>query len=186
MRIISGMLKGKSISFLKTKNTRPLKDAVKENIFNIISHSNLINIKLLNSNILDIYSGVGSFGLEAISRGAKKVTFIDKSKDAIKILKKNLSNLDIEDKAVVHENEISKILEIKKLEKYDIFFLDPPFSDNTFLNEISLLKKRKIYKKNSIVIIHREKRSHDDLNKHLSVFLVKIYGRSKILFASFA
>ena len=72
MRIISGKLKGKSLSFLKNSTTRPLKDSVKENIFNILKHSNLINLKIDKANILDLYSGIGSFGLECISRGAKK------------------------------------------------------------------------------------------------------------------
>ena len=64
MRIISGKLKGKSIAFIKSSVTRPLKDSVKENIFNIISHSNLLNVNLEKSNILDLYSGIGSFGLD--------------------------------------------------------------------------------------------------------------------------
>ena len=61
MRIISGKLKGKTILFTKSNITRPLKDSVKENIFNILLHSNLIKVDLVNSNILDLYSGVGSF-----------------------------------------------------------------------------------------------------------------------------
>ena len=88
MRIISGSLKGKSISFLKNTNTRPLKDSVKENIFNILEHSNLFSVKIKKSNILDLYSGIGSFGLECISRGAAKVTFVEKDRSASKILKK--------------------------------------------------------------------------------------------------
>ena len=56
MRIISGLLRGKSINFLKNSTTRPLKDSVKENVFNILSHSNLININLDNANVLDLYS----------------------------------------------------------------------------------------------------------------------------------
>ena len=75
MRIISGKLKGKNISFLKSSSTRPLKDSVKESIFNILTHSKLLNLKLEKSNILDLYSGFGSFGLECISRGASKVFF---------------------------------------------------------------------------------------------------------------
>ena len=71
MRVISGYLKGKNILFLKSSITRPLKDVVKENIFNIIQHSNLIKISLIQSSVLDLYSGVGSFGIECISRGAK-------------------------------------------------------------------------------------------------------------------
>ena len=66
MRIISGFLKGKKIDFLKSTITRPLRDFVKENIFNIIHHSKFINIKLINANILDVYSGVGSFGIECL------------------------------------------------------------------------------------------------------------------------
>ena len=59
MRIISGKLKGKPISFLKSSTTRPLKDSVKENIFNILTHSNLLNITVEKSNILDLYAGSG-------------------------------------------------------------------------------------------------------------------------------
>ena len=83
MRIISGFLKGRLISFLKNSNTRPLKDNVRESIFNILKHSNLIKIRIEDSNVLDLYSGIGSFGIECISRGAKKVTFIDQDLDAI-------------------------------------------------------------------------------------------------------
>ena len=78
MRIISGKFKGKTINFLKNSKTRPLKDNVKESIFNILNHSKYVEITLKNSNVLDLYSGVGSFGLECLSRDAKKVTFVEK------------------------------------------------------------------------------------------------------------
>ena len=79
MRIISGNLKGRKINFIKNLRTRPLRDSVKENIFNILKHSNS-KIKIENSNILDLFSGIGSFGIECLSRGANKVTFIEKIK----------------------------------------------------------------------------------------------------------
>ena len=79
MRVISGILKGKSIDFLKNSNTRPLKDSVRENVFNILKHSNLIKVKIEKSNIFDLYSGIGSFGIECISRGARKVTFVEQN-----------------------------------------------------------------------------------------------------------
>ena len=75
MRIISGKFKGKRISLPRDKSTRPLRDLVKESIFNVIKHSNKILIGIEKSNILDLFSGSGSFGLEAISRGAKKCLF---------------------------------------------------------------------------------------------------------------
>ena len=107
MRIISGKLKGKSIDFVKNLQTRPLKDIVRENIFNILKHSNSFNIEIKNSNILDLYSGIGSFGIECISRGARKVTFIEKNKSSSNILKENLNRLSIKEKALVRESDKS-------------------------------------------------------------------------------
>ena len=80
MRIISGSLKGKPINFVRNSTTRPLKDSVKENIFNILKHSNQIKIDIEQSNILDLYCGVGSFGLECISREQKKLLLLKKTK----------------------------------------------------------------------------------------------------------
>ena len=91
MRIISGEFKGRSINYIKNLNTRPLKDSVKESIFNIIEHSNYIKTVIKNSNILDLYSGVGYFGIECISRGSKCVTFVEQDQLAAKILKDNLN-----------------------------------------------------------------------------------------------
>ena len=93
MRIISGSFKGKKILEPKDNKTRPLKDLVKESIFNIISHSNKFTINLNKSNILDLFSGVGSFGIECLSRGAKKVVFVENYSEALVILKKNLNSL---------------------------------------------------------------------------------------------
>jgi 16S rRNA (guanine966-N2)-methyltransferase len=77
MRIVSGFLKGKPIDFLKSSSTRPLRDFVKESVFNVVKHSNIINMTLEDNNILDLYSGVGSFGIECISNGAKKTFFVE-------------------------------------------------------------------------------------------------------------
>ena len=107
MRIISGKLKGKSIVYIKSKITRPLKDSVKENIFNIISHSNLLNINLNKSNILDLYSGVGSFGIECLSRGADEVIFVEKDKNAANTINTNLRTLSIKNKAKVFNESVT-------------------------------------------------------------------------------
>ena len=81
MRIISGSFKGKKIFEPKNSLTRPLKDLTKESIFNIIAHSNKLKINLSNALVLDLFSGVGSFGLECLSRGVKEVTFIENYKE---------------------------------------------------------------------------------------------------------
>ena len=185
MRIISGKLKGKSIAFIKSAITRPLKDSVKENIFNIIAHSNLLDINLNKSNILDLYSGVGSFGLECVSRGADKVIFVERDKNAAETLNANLLTLSINDRATVMNEKIIDFLNRKQFRKFNIFFLDPPFTDNSFLEELKLIKQKKIYKNNHIVIIHREQKSSDNFTKVISPIIIKKYGRSKIIFAKF-
>ena len=92
MRIISGNLKGKKIFLPIDKKTRPLRDLVKESIFNLLSHSNKFSFQIQKSNILDLFSGSGSFGLECISRGADNVVFIENYTEVLKILKKKKSN----------------------------------------------------------------------------------------------
>ncbi len=185
MRIISGILKGKSIDFLKNSNTRPLKDSVRENIFNILKHSNLIKVKVENSNILDLYSGIGSFGIESLSRLAKKVTFVEQDEVACNILIINLKKLFLIKKTVVFNNKIEDILSDKMHEKFDIFFLDPPFSNVDYLQTLKLIKKKKIFNLNHIVIIHREKKSDDNYKNLLKIVDTKYYSRSKIIFGEF-
>ena len=106
MRIISGKSKGKKIFDPIDINTRPLKDLTKESIFNIIIHSNKLNLELKNSNVLDLFSGVGSFGLECLSRGSKNVTFVENYNNVLPILKKNILNLGYQDDTLVVEKNI--------------------------------------------------------------------------------
>ena len=94
MRIISGVYKGKKINQPKDKETRPLKDLTKESIFNLISHSNKFDLDLKKSIVLDIFSGVGSFGIECLSRGAKFVFFFENYNGVLPLLKKNLISLN--------------------------------------------------------------------------------------------
>ena len=127
MRIISGDLKGKKILLPKNKLTRPLKDLTKESIFNIINHSKLLNVRLEKANVLDLFSGVGSFGLECLSRGALFVTFLENYKEALTILKKNISNMNQQNFSQVIERDIFLENTFKLLNsKFDIIFMDPP------------------------------------------------------------
>ena len=98
MRIVSGNLRGSKLHIPSDKNTRPLKDMVRESIFNLLTHSNKIYTDLENSNVLDLYSGTGSFGLECLSRKAKFTYFIENKEIALKILEKNIEKLKIKKK----------------------------------------------------------------------------------------
>ena len=185
MRIISGKYRGKKIEFLKVSSTRPLKDIVRENIFNILNHSKKINIKIENANVLDLYSGIGSFGLECLSRGAKKVTFIEKNLEASKILAKNLNTFMINKEANLINRKIEDSFELINKDKFNIFFFDPPFNDKEFINNLKSIKLENIIQKNHIVVIHREKNSNDELENWIEIKFKRNYGRSKIIFGTF-
>ena len=186
MRIIGGFLRGKKIDFLKNTTTRPLRDFIKENIFNIINHSNLINIKLENANVLDLYSGVGSFGIECISRGARTAYFVENDNKASLILKKNLNNLKIEEQAEVFKEKTTFFFNrtINK-NKFDIIFFDPPFAQNFFIDELMIIKNSLIYKKKHLVVVHREEKSEDDVQGIMNILLTRSYGRSRLIFGVF-
>ena len=187
MRIISGSFRGKKIFEPKDNKTRPLKDLVKESIFNIINHSKKINIKISNSNILDLYSGVGSFGIECLSRGAEKVIFVENYHKVLPILKKNLNDLRTVNNYEILEFDINKNFESKKInDKFDIIFLDPPFKDKNLEELLDNINKKNILKKNGIIIIHRHKKENDSLPDSLKILDEKIYGVSKITFSSFS
>lgn len=185
MRIISGKYRGKKIQFLKDSGTRPLKDVVRENIFNILNHSKKINVKIENANVLDLYSGMGSFGLECLSRGAKKITFIEKNFEVSKILEKNLKTFMINKEAFLINRKIEDSFELINKDKFNIFFFDPPFNDKEFINNFKSIKLNNIIHKNHIVVIHREKSSNDELENWIEIKFKRNYGRSKIIFGIF-
>ena len=120
MRIISGSIKGKKILQPKDKLTRPLKDLTKESIFNIIKHSKLLNVNLVNSNILDLFSGVGSFGLECLSRGAASVTFLESYNEVLPVLKKNINNLKFQNQSKIIEKDIFEEKTLKLIDNNNV------------------------------------------------------------------
>ena len=185
MRIISGFLKGKKIDFINSKITRPIRNLVKESIFNIILHSNLVKVNLNSSNVLDLYSGVGSFGLECLSRGAKKVTFVEKDLTALEVLKKNINNLKIGNFSEIYPIEISSYIKTFSKEKFDIIFLDPPFAENNCIDDLSAIKETNMYSKKHLIIVHREQKTIEALKDVLNIISTKNYGRSKIVFGTF-
>ena len=186
MRIISGSFKGKKIHQPNDIKTRPLKDLTKESIFNIISHSNKFNSKIENANILDLFSGVGSFGMECISRGAKKVIFMENYSKVIPILKKNLTQLtSTENYEIIEKDIYEKISCLNLFDKFDIIFLDPPYKDKNLYKLLEKIIKLKILNHKGIVILHRHKNEKDTFPSEFKIIEEKKYGISKIFFISF-
>lgn len=183
MRIISGTFKSKKIFEPKDSSTRPLKDLTKESIFNIIVHSNKLKVDIKNSYVLDLFSGVGSFGIECISREAKHVTFIENYRGVLPVLKKNLLSLKVDQRYQVVEQNILDGINLKNLiNKFDIIFLDPPYKEKNLQKILDNISNEKLLNTNGIIIIHRHKKSDDQLSKNFKVIEEKKYGISKIIF----
>ena len=184
MRIISGKFKGKKIEIPSDKFTRPLRDLVKESIFNIIDYSNKFNTKIEDGQVLDLFSGTGSFGLEAASRGAKKVTFVENYFPALKILKKNIQNINCKEICTIVENNCFSFLgeTILKKSQFDIIFLDPPYKENKINKLLLEISNKQILKKGGIIIIHRHKKDTVELNTDFKIIESRSYGISKIIF----
>ena len=186
MRIISGIFKGKKIFEPKDIKTRPLKDLTKESIFNIVNHSKKFKIELKDSIVLDLFSGVGSFGIECLSREVKKVIFVENYNGVLPILKKNLNNIKpIFNYEVCEKNIYDIDTFLRLIDKFDIIFLDPPYKDKDLKKILNNIKETEILKKSGIIIIHRHKKEKDILPKGFEVIEEKKYGISKILFLSY-
>ena len=185
MRIISGSFKGKKILEPKDKKTRPLKDLTKEALFNIIKHSNKLQFNLDKAQVLDLFSGVGSFGLECLSRGVARVIFVENYDSVLKILKKNLENLKINNFEIFNTNIYQENIFLKFNYKFDLIFIDPPYKDKNLFNIFKNIEKSKILKDKGIIIIHRHKNEKDVFPKNFKIIEKKNYGISEIIFLSF-
>ena len=183
MRIIRGKNKGKKIYLPVDRNTRPLRDLVKESIFNLIEHSNQFDISITNSIVLDLFSGTGSFGLECHSRGAKFITFVENYFRVLGILKKNITNMNaLTCSEIIEKNCFELMNEKKKFSKtFDIIFLDPPYKYRNINILINQIFEQKILNKNGIILIHRHKKDDIDITSKLKILDTRKYGISKII-----
>ena len=183
MRVIGGNLKGKKILAPTDKSTRPLKDMVKESIFNIIEHSKNEFVNLKGAVVLDLFAGTGSFGIECLSRGAEKVFFLENFLNSINILKKNIKLLKLNKYSKIIEKNSYNISQLQlNLIKFDLIFLDPPFKDNKINQLIEIIKKMKVTTKDTLIVLHRKKKYVEKISNDLIISKEKKYGISKIIF----
>jgi len=181
MRIIAGKIKGKKILLPPDKFTRPLRDLVKESIFNLITHSNKINFDIINSNVLDLFSGTGSFGLECLSRGANKVTFFENYPPVINILEKNIANTKFYNKSILFKYDCFSFFKRNENNySYDLIFVDPPFKEKKTNKLLEIIRNKKIMKETGIIIIHRHKNDDDIMDAQFNIIEQRKYGISKI------
>lgn len=131
MRVITGTAKGRRLMTLEGDSVvRPTADRVKEALFSIIQ------FELEGASVLDLFAGSGQLGIEALSRGAAKATFIDKSRDAFEVVNQNLKITGLFSQAVVLNSD-SLVFLFNTKEKYDIIFIDPPYNNGTIEKALS-------------------------------------------------
>jgi 16S rRNA (guanine966-N2)-methyltransferase len=177
LRITGGCLKGRNIALLKDGNARYTSSKVREAIFNIIGDVG-------GCKILDLFSGSGSFTIEALSRGSAFVTSVEKDGDMAAVLQKNLSDLSIDKDCLVLNMDIIYAIPFlyKKGYNYDIIFMDPPYKKGHIEETMLLLKNNIVYNKDTIFIVEYSKREEIGLTfwSSLQEITTRGYGDTKI------
>lgn len=178
MRIIGGKARGTKLYTLEGENTRPTLDRVKESLFNIIQND------IQDSIFLDLFSGSGAIGLEAISRGAKKAILCDKSQEAIKIIQKNVAKTKFENQVEIYCTDFEKCIKEKQGISLDVVYIDPPYQTDYVYKAVKLLLEQKLVNEKTLIIIETDRKEIMDDIENLPIIKVdeRKYGRAQLIF----
>ncbi len=146
MRIITGSAKGAKLLTLEGLETRPTAERTKEAVFS------MLQFDIEGRKVLDLFSGSGQMALESLSRGAESAVLLDKSKDAVTVIRKNAEKTRLADKCKIYCADCFDYLSRNKGEKFDIVFIDPPYALNLVGKSLSALLKAESLKPTSIVV----------------------------------
>lgn len=174
IRIHRGIFEGRLIKILKGRKYRPTMDKGRVSLFNSLGE------RVIDSYFLDLFSGSGIVGFEALSLGAKKVVFVENYFPAVKLLRDNVKNLGVEDKIEIFHQDVFSFLKREFHEEFNIIFIDPPYSYGKRVNEIlSLLEENLWISKNGIIIIeHHKKVNLQNKFKILELYDIKNFGET--------
>lgn len=181
MRVISGTARGTKLESIDDINTRPTLDRVKESLFNMIQN------RIDGSMVLDLFAGSGAIGIEFISRGCQKVYFCDKSKQAVKMIEKNLTRTKFLDKSeIFNEDYINVLTKLsnKKI-KFDFVYIDPPYKNNLAADSIAKILTLDLLKKDGSIIVETDEKERDlkEIEKlQVEVYDLRKYGRAWLIF----
>lgn len=177
MRVISGTAKGHKLKCIEGINTRPTQDRVKESVFNILMNY------IKDSNILDLFSGTGNLAIESLSRGARFAIMVDKNPLCKKIIEENLEHTKLQDKGqVLCQDVLDAIRKLKDKYKFDIIFMDPPYSKGNILPTLNEIFNSDILSTNGIIVIEREKKDEIEDSTNYKVVREQVYGNTVVSF----
>jgi len=154
LRIIGGELRGKKLHSIKGDRTRPTADRVRESIFNILA------LRIPGSSVLDLFAGTGALGIEALSRGASLAAFVDCSRTALTVIKKNITVCRLDAKTAVFKRDILKNLAgVQPLHHggFSLAFMDPPYNKNLVEPALLALENRGLLKNNACITIEHSR-----------------------------
>jgi 16S rRNA (guanine966-N2)-methyltransferase len=178
MRIIAGKFKRKQLVTLAGNDiTRPTSDRVKESIFNILQN------EIADKVVLDLFSGSGALGLESLSRGAKKVIFVEENKGAIDCIRKNISNLNVANDCYSIQNiKVTNFLlnQSKHIEKIDIIFADPPYQTDWYQTALKEIQSSGLCNNDCLVILEMPIEVIILKQNNWSQVDIRKYGKTKI------
>ena len=179
LRVISGKARGLKLDTPKNQDVRPTTDRVKESLFN------MINSYIMDSNILDLFAGTGSLGIECLSRGAKNCVFVDKSKDSINIVRSNVKKARVENESTILNVDFKDA--VKRLstqnQKFDVIFMDPPYYENMFIECLKSIDKFNLLDEDGIIVVeHDTKDLFEDSIGRLNKSREKKYGNTTLTF----
>ena len=176
LRVISGKVRGLKLDTPKNEDVRPTTDRVKESLFNII------NPYIIDSNVLDLFAGTGSLGIECLSRGASSAIFVDVSKESINIVKSNIKKARVESESTILNLDFKNAIDRLKIQnkKFDIIFMDPPYYKNMFIEALS---NADLLEDNGIIVVeHDTKDKFEDKIGRLEKTRDKKYGNTTLTF----
>ena len=171
IRITGGKNRSRLLETPNTTLTKPTMDKVRAAVFNALGDA------VKNAKVLDLFAGSGSYGFEALSRGAKEVTFVDSSYEAIEVIKKNASSLNRENVEILNYDVLGYLNQNSK--EFDIIFADPPYKLDVYEALVKTLIERKIISDNGIIVLESEKELNIDESLFKTVRFYK-YGLAKI------
>ena len=178
IRIIGGKWKGKKIYFNLNDDLRPTPDRAKETLFNWLGQD------LSEMHCLDLFSGTGALGLEALSRGAKKVTFVEKNKDYLQKIKKVYLEMSQKEDCDFYCAECLEWVQSKSSKaKYDLIFIDPPFNKNLIDNLLSNILRRELLSESGKIYFEFEKKLDLKIPESLDLKKKKSLGKKSYVLA---
>ncbi|MGH2429135.1 MAG: 16S rRNA (guanine(966)-N(2))-methyltransferase RsmD [Candidatus Limnocylindria bacterium] len=136
MRVIAGSARGVPLAAPRGRSVRPIADRVKETMFGILAE------RVIDARVLDLYAGSGAIGIEALSRGAAHCTFVERGREALSVLRRNLDRTGLDGLADVRGGDVMRFLEMADASAYDLAFLDPPYAERAILPPLQRLLPR--------------------------------------------